>query len=74
MNHTHYALINEDNDIVAVVRKDNFSERVLVALRDEYDSAVDDIRLDESDYYNYSVTANVDGHLFKGFLRPTWEY
>ena len=66
--------MNEDNELIAVLKKDNFSERLLVAIRDEYDSGVDDIRLEESDYCNYSVTASVGQYLFKGFLRPTWEY
>lgn len=76
MNNTHYALIDENN-VIAVIKKDNFQERILIALRDEFDSAVTDVTIEDihpDSFRNYSVTAIIDGYSFKGYLRPVWEY
>lgn len=75
MNHTHYALINGDNDVVAVIKKDNLETGLKLAIRDEQSSAVSNLDVTETDYCNYSVVASLnDGTLYKATLRPTWEY
>lgn len=75
MNHTHYALINGDNDVVAVIKRDNLETGLKLAIRDEEGSAVASYDTIETDFCNYLVTAFLnDGTTFKATLRPTWEY
>lgn len=75
MNHTHYALLNEDNDVVAVVVRENFKARVVKAIEDETGSLIENLDLQEADYMNYKVKADLeDGFKYEGILRPTWEY
>jgi hypothetical protein len=76
MNNTHYALLNEDNYVVAVVIKDNFEPRVIKAIEDETGDQVLSIKFDEVDHENYNVIANMFGGGIKyvATLVPTWEY
>lgn len=75
MNHTHYALINEDNDVVAVLVRDNFKGRAIKAIEDETDNEVQSIEIDETDYFNFKVKAKLnDDFEYVAILRPTWEY
>lgn len=76
MNNTHYALINEDRDIVAVLKKENFQDRLTQAIEDETGDSVLRIDVEETDYNNYKVHAKLsaDGFKYTATLRPTWEY
>jgi ABC-type Zn uptake system ZnuABC Zn-binding protein ZnuA len=76
MNHTHYALVNEDNEVVAVILRNGFKERVIKAIEDETGSEVYRVEFEESDYNNYKVTAKTsqEGESYSAWLRPTWEY
>lgn len=75
MNHTHYALINEDNDVVAVIRRPYLDEYLPIAIAAETDEKVINYTLEEIDYFNYKVFADLEsGVEYTAFLRPTWEY
>lgn len=75
MNHTHYALVNEDNDVVAVIRRPYLDEYLPIAILDETDERVTNYELEETDFFNYKVTADLEsGFKYTAILRPTWEY
>jgi len=75
MNNTHYALINEDNDVVAVIKNKLFKYRLIEAIQDETDNEILSIHVEEIDYNNYKVNAELkDGFKYVATLRPTWEY
>lgn len=75
MNPTHYVLINEDNDVVAVIRRSSLSTKLKDAIEDETGDEVISYELIETDYLNYKVKAILDGDVkYTSILRPTWEY
>ena len=74
MNHTHYSLINEDNDVVAVIRKEDFKGRLIRAIEDETGEEVSHIDIEQIEYNSYKVTAVVYETSYTATLRPTWEY
>jgi hypothetical protein len=75
MNHTHYALINEDNDVVAVIRRPYLDEYLSDAIAEETGERVVNYELQETDFFNYKVTADLEsGFRYTATLRPTWEY
>ena len=75
MNHTHYALINEDNDVVAVIRRPYLDDYLSDAIAEETGERVVNYELEETDFFNYKVFADLESGLeYTAFLRPTWEY
>ncbi len=76
MNNTHYALINEDNEVVAVIKSENFKGRVIKAIEDETGDEVLQIDFDQIEYNSYKVQAKMsnDGLKYTAILRQTWEY
>ena len=76
MNNTHYALINGDNDVVAVIKKYGFKGRVIPAIEDETGAEVESVTIDQIEYNSFKVTAKLIGHevVYESVLRPTWEY
>jgi hypothetical protein len=76
MNNTHYALINEDNDVVAVIRKEDFKGRVIKAIEDETGDELLRIDIRQIDYNTYKVQDKMsnDGLKYTATLIPTWEY
>jgi hypothetical protein len=86
MTHTHYALINEDNDVVAVIKRANINDKLQAAkINDKVQEAIEDetgdrvlkYELIETDYCNYQARFILEGdvnvkHTYT--LRPTWEY
>lgn len=73
MNNTHYALINEDNDVVAVIRKGDFRGRVIKAIEDETGDELLRIDIRQIDYNTYKVQAKMsnDGLKYTATLIPT---
>ena len=75
---THYAVIDHNNDVVAVIRSKPIKEFKCKAIRvieDETGSQLVEIKFDETDMHNYKVTAKMkDGITYVAELRPTWEY
>jgi hypothetical protein len=76
MNNTHYALINEDGQVVAVVKTEDFKGRVIKAVEDETGDEVLRIEIKEVEHKNYRVEVELvsEGLKYTAFLRPTWEY
>jgi glucosamine 6-phosphate synthetase-like amidotransferase/phosphosugar isomerase protein len=77
MNHTHYALINEDNDVVAVIRRSNLDDKLQVAIEEETGDKVLMYELSETDYHNYKAIVILESDIhykYTYILRPTWEY
>jgi hypothetical protein len=76
MNNTHYALINEDKDVVAVIRKEDFKGRIIKAIEDETGDSVTRVTFEQIDYNTYSIKASmldIDTE-FIATLVATWEY
>jgi hypothetical protein len=76
MNNTHYALINEDKDVVAVIRKEDFKGRVIKAIEDETGDSVTRVTFEQTDYNRYSIKASmldIDTE-YIATLVATWEY
>ena len=75
MNNTHYALINEDNNVVAVIKKDNLQSRVISAINDETGSEVESILIKEDKDGLLKVKATLNDQFdYTALLKPTWEY
>jgi hypothetical protein len=75
MNNTHYALINEDGQVVAVVKTEDFKGRVIKAVEDETGDEVLRIEIKQVEHNNYRVEVElVSEGKYTAFLRPTWEY
>lgn len=77
MNHTHYALINEDNDVVAVIRRSNLDDKLQIAIEEETGDKVLMYELSETDYQNYKAIVILESDVnvkYTYILRPTWEY
>ena len=74
MNHTHYALINAEGDIVAVLLRDGWESRFWRAVEEETGDKVVQFAVQETDYCNYEVTATTSMGEYKAIIRPTWEY
>ncbi len=77
MNHTHYALINEDNDVVAVIRRSSLDDKLQVAIEEETGDKVLMYELSETDYQNYKAIVILESDVnvkYTYTLRPTWEY
>jgi len=75
MNNTHYALINEDGQVVAVVKTEDFKGRVIKAVEDETGDEVLRIEIKQFEHNNYRVEVElVSEGKYTAFLRPTWEY
>lgn len=75
MNHTHYALINDDKDVVATIRRSALDDKLVDAIQDETGESVIRYELTETDYFNYKVQAKLEsGFKYTATLRPTWEY
>jgi hypothetical protein len=76
MNNTHYALINEDKDVVAVIRKEDFKGRIIKAIEDETGDSVTRVTFEQTDYNRYSIKASmldIDTE-YIATLVATWEY
>ena len=76
MSNTHYALINEDKDVVAVIRNEDFKGRVIKAIEDETGDLVKVVSFEQTDYNTYSIKASmmdVDTE-YIATLVATWEY
>jgi Mg2+/Co2+ transporter CorC len=75
MNNTHYALINENGQVVAVVKTEDFKGRVIKAVEDETGDEVLRIEIKQFEHNNYRVEVElVSEGKYTAFLRPTWEY
>lgn len=75
MNNTHYALINEDNNVVAVIKKDNLQSRVISAINDETGLEVESILIKEDKDGLLKVKATLNDQFdYTALLKPTWEY
>jgi len=80
MNHTHYAVINEDRDVIAVIKilattKEPNLDALTQAIQDDLDAEILRIDIEESDYMNFKVQVKLEDGLKETFhLRPTWEY
>lgn len=80
MNHTHYILVNEDHNPVAVIRRDTtkfgVNESALkTAIQEELDADIIGISITDTDYMNFKVQGRTDEDFeFTFMLRPTWEY
>jgi hypothetical protein len=76
MENTHYALINEDKDVVAVIIKEDFKGRVIKAIEDEIGDTVKTITFEQTDYETYAVRViflDADTK-YAATLIATWEY
>ena len=75
---THYAVIDHNNDVVAVIKSKpskEFKGKAIEVIEDETGSQVVEIRFDEVDMHNYKATAKLkDDNTYVAMLRPTWEY
>ena len=76
MNNTHYLLINEENDAFAVIKKDEFKDRIIPAIEDETGAEVECVTINEIEHNSFKVTAKLIGHEvgYELVLRPIWEY
>ena len=75
MNNTHYAVINEENDVVAVVKKENLQPRVISAIEDETGSGVESLLIMEDKDGLLKVKATLNDQFdYTALLKPTWEY
>jgi hypothetical protein len=77
MNNTHYALINEDNNVVAVIRANSeYKDRLKLAIEDETGDEVSRLYVEETETNNFKVHAKMvgDGLKYSATLLPTWEY
>lgn len=84
MNHTHYALFNEDNVLVAIFKRptsglveETLVDQVTTAIEDEYGQealrlTISPVR--ENEEYNVDVKFADDGYKERLMLKPTWEY
>lgn len=76
MNNTHYVLINEDNEVVAVVKKENYKGRLIKAIEDETGGEVEIVTIEQIEYNSFKVSSKLLGYEneYVTILRPTWEY
>jgi hypothetical protein len=75
MSNTHYVLINDDNEVVAVIKKQNFKGRLVTAIEDETEQDVLGLQLDQIEYNSYMIKARISGgQTYTATLRQTWEY
>lgn len=80
MNHTHYVLMNEDHNPVAVFRRNTTSHGVdestlKTAIQEELDADVIKISITDTDYMSFKIQGKTEeGFKFTYILRPTWEY
>lgn len=74
MNNTHYVLIDKENEVIAVLLKDNFKGRAIKAIEDETGDEIKDISFEQIEHNSYKVTAFLNDSEYNAILRPTWEY
>lgn len=75
MNHTHYTIIDEDNDVIAVIKAEDFKGRLIKALEDETGSVLMSLTFEEIGYYNFKVSASFSDEInVQVEIRPTFEY
>jgi hypothetical protein len=78
--HTHIAVINEDNKVIAVVKLgDQFKERLATAISDEGGGYVhpDQFTLPTSPEMireSSEIYVSLEGKNYPYHLSPTWEY
>jgi hypothetical protein len=81
MNNTHYLLFNEDNNVVAVIRKENWDDRIIRAIEDETGAEVTSIsfsgigdNIREVNSIKAMANLNDSEGEYEYILRPAWEY
>jgi hypothetical protein len=79
--HSHIAVINEDNKVIAVVKLgDQFKERLATAISEETGELlfVDQFMLPEPSAemirYQAQLEVSLEGYRPTLYLAPTWEY
>ena len=75
--HTHIAVINEDNKVIAVVKLgDQFKERLAKAISDETGEllTVNEFMIPEPSAEMIRTQAHMDTPIDTFYLAPTWEY
>ena len=76
MNHTHYAIIDEDKEVIAVIKAEDFKGRIIKALEDETGSFLTGIHFTEEGYHSFTIRAEFtyDEIIKIVQVLPTYEY
>lgn len=76
MNHTHYAIIDEDKEVIAVIKAEDFKGRIIKALEDETGSFLTSIQFTEDGYHSFTVNAEFAYDEITKIVQvlPTYEY